>query len=67
MGAGRLAPAQRNNFVKKMLKFIAVLELEGEGGRGRGGINSIYRRIEEITLIENICRPAGLESFYFCN
>ena len=60
--AGRLAPAQRNNFVE-MLKFIAIQGLVGE----RGGINSIYRKIEEITLIENICRPAGLKSFYLSN
>ena len=48
-----------------MLKFIALPGLAG-GGEG-GGINSIYRKIEEITLIENICRPAGLGSFYLCN
>ena len=49
-----------------MLKFIAIPGLAG-GREGGAGLNSIYRKIEEITLIENVCRPAGLESFYFSN
>ena len=50
-----------------MLKFIAIPGLAGGREGGGAGLNSIYRKIEEITLIENVCRPAGLESFYFSN
>ena len=65
MGAGRLAPAQRNNFVRNV--EVYCYPRVGWGERGGAGLNSIYRKIEEITLIEIVCRPAGLESFYFSN
>ena len=44
----RLAPAQRNNFVKKMLNFIADLRLAGEGGRVEAVSTPFIGRLKKL-------------------